>query len=182
MAEFSPMPYYHLMRKDGVILSYNGTISQSILTDLGLSLRNQQGATTGGVVGKLLFSTFIELAQNVLLHSEERTYSVTDARELGNGIVIVKETPHAFVVISGNVAKKEIAAQLEGRVNHINSLNEEQLREFYREERKKPAKDQNSGNVGLIDLARKSGNPLRVTVEKLDQEYVFLSIYVTLSK
>lgn len=182
LSEIDPLMYYTQMRKDGIILSFNGAISQNILTDIALGLREKVAADTS--TGKVLFATFIELAQNILIHSADRTILPSaEEKGLGNGILLVKETADDFHVISGNTANTTVALEIKEKCDYINSLDEEGLKSYYKEQRKAPLEEgKGGGNIGFIDIARKTGNPILVKLRTIDENNSFLSVYVTVAK
>ncbi len=67
------MAFHEASRRNGIILSFGGDLSENVLFSLGevLKLRMQQGATDAGV-SKRVFSIFVEQAQNVIRYSADK--------------------------------------------------------------------------------------------------------------
>ena len=176
------MNYYDQMHNDGVILSYKGAISQDILTEIGLSLRKKKREETG-VSGRLLFSAFIELSQNVLIHSEEREFSAVEQKELGVGVVLVREQKDCYHLVSINKSKNEVARVIKERVDFINSLTPTELKLHYRRELRNPERsEKGGGNVGFIDMAKKTGNPVDILIKQIGDGLSYLTVTITVTR
>jgi len=178
---FNTLAYYAKMREEGVVMAYNGPISQSILLDLGSNLKNKFGQDST-IFTRRIFSIFIELAQNILHHSEERLFSMSENKEIGMGMLLVRKVGNYYVLSSANLAKQEAAERIKNKCDYINSLNKDELKQFYKEQRQKPHEEGKSGgNIGLLDMARKSGNPLGVDLKVVDNGFAFMVLKVTLA-
>jgi hypothetical protein len=181
MEHFDTFDYYKKMREDHVILAFNGIVSQEILTDIGASLKNKTSDNVN--VSRKMFAIFIELAQNIHHHSAEKVFSETEFRAVGAGIIIVREDTGHYVLTSGNAATIASAAAIKERCDFINSLEKEDLKTYYKEQRKKPQRTNSPGaNIGFIDMVRKSGNPIEVAVRPMDDRISFVTISVSIDK
>ncbi|TAF65845.1 MAG: hypothetical protein EAZ55_07640 [Cytophagales bacterium] len=175
-----PIFYYERMRQDGIIMAYNGAVSQGILVDLGVTLQSKS-QDSSETIRRRLFSIFIELAQNILLHSQERYFSSVENKDIGMGIILVKRDENSFTIISGNRAERQAADKIKQKCEYLNTLGREELKAFYKQERQKPHdQGKSGGNIGLIDMMRKSESPIVVEIkETKDKELVFMCLHVT---
>ncbi len=163
-------------------MAYNGAFSQGILIDLGMAL---EGKTDNPslLFSKRLFSIFIEMTQNILIHSAERTFSKRDGKEIGHGIVLVRNilSPVGVEIISGNKIKREDGERVQERCLKIAGMNSDELKEFYKSQRAKPHEQKKSGgNIGLIDIARRSGNAPEISLTPVDKQHYFMTLGVKL--
>jgi len=171
--------YYSDIERDGILLIYRGTISQDMLADIGTNLKMK--LQNENFLGKKVFAIFIELAQNVYHHSAEKDFSLASNREAGAGILIVQEKQDAWFLCSGNLIEKNDSENLKEKCHYINSLDENGLREFYKYQRRQP-KGGTGGNIGLIDMVRKSGNPMDFDLEDVDSKNSFFSLQIKINK
>lgn len=171
--------HYLTARKERIVLSFMGVVTQEIIVDYGKILREQEGLTENS--RHVLFATFIELAQNILRYSAER--SSPAGRDRGIGLVIVSESPDAFVVTSGNMIKKDQSAALAAQLDGLARLDRAALKELHRERRRAgaPADSQGAG-LGLIELARRASTPLEHSLLPQPNDMVFFSISVSVAK
>jgi hypothetical protein len=84
---------------------------------------------------------------------------------------------HGYIVYSGNVIKKENVEELRTRILEINTMTEEELKEFYKYLIKNENLSGKSGfGLGLIHIARKTGNALDFDFEQIDTDHYFFSL------
>ncbi len=178
--EFSVYKFKNALRSHDISMCFQGMFSQDVLSLLGLSLRN---APDSQRVSKRLFALVVEMTQNIHHYSAQKMYSKKDNRQVGVGIIAISETSEFYQVSSGNYAYKNDAKILMGRSRYINSLDEESLKNYYAEMRRQPQRpDKPGANLGLIDMRRKSGQPIEVLIEEVDQNISFYTLTVRIKK
>ncbi len=163
-----------------ISMAFQGILSQDILTLLGQSLRN---IPNNQVLAKRLFGLAVEMTQNIHHYSAQKVYSDKDEREIGMGIVCIGQDDETHFITSGNyIFEKDVKVVLQ-RSAYINSLSEEELKEYYREQRRAPQrKDKPGANLGFIEMRRKSGNPVEVEIIELGEGMSFFVLSVKINK
>jgi hypothetical protein len=162
------------------ILVFKGIVRQRLIENLTENLEKDLCIEDEVVRGKLV-AIFIEIAQNVRLHSFEK--EELEFERNGRGFLAVMEDDYAFCISSCNVVEEKSAMLLEARVNYINSLNHDDLREYFRRERRKPKRANSVGsNIGLIDMARRSENPLKISFKPIDETKRLFALRVFVNK
>ena len=69
------------------------------------------------------------------------------------------------------------------RIDKVNSLTREELRRFYREILdNEQISDKGGADLGMIDMARKSGEKLSYNFEKIDNDLSFFDLLVKVAK
>jgi len=180
--DFNVYGFYQQMQQNKVILSFNGVVSQDLLSRLAASLK-YKSLKDNTTIGRKIFAIFIELAQNVHLHSAEKAFSIKENRPIGIGFVLVSETPDAYIVSSSNLIVNEKRAHVIDRCNYINGLDPAGLKRFYKEQRRAPQRTESPGaNIGLIDMVRKSNNPLDAQMFDYDSERSVFTLSVKINK
>ncbi len=180
--DFKVYSFYKQMQVNSVILSFKGAVSQDLLSRLAGSLK-KKSLKDDPNIGRRIFSIFIELSQNVHLHSAEKSYSLAEDRPIGVGFLLVSEAEDCYWVSSSNLVKKEKVEHINNRCVHINSLDEESLKAFYKEQRRAPQRTDSPGaNIGLIEMVRKSNNPLDVQFFDMDNDTSIITLTVKLNK
>lgn len=170
--------YFNDMNKQEIILTFKGTISQEILADVGVSLRSKISSQH---VSKKTFAIFVELAQNIYHHSAQKEFSATKGRNAGVGVILIQNQPEHLVISSGNLIESYKIEGLVQRCEFINQLGNEDLKDYYVKQRKRPTGGVGA-NIGLIDMARRSGNPLEYQVIEIDEENSFFALSIKISK
>lgn len=177
---FSVMSLKNALRDHRIHMVFQGMFSQDILTLIGLSLRKKPNSE---ILSRRLFALVIEMSQNIFHYSTRKIYSDKDKRYVGTGIIGLGENDEYNLLVSGNYMQTPKTQALIDRSNYINQLDAAGLKEFYREQRKKPRHDGMPGaNLGLIDMRRKSGNPVGVHILKIDEKDSFFVLTLKIRK
>jgi hypothetical protein len=180
--DFNVYDFYKEMHFNKVILSFKGIVSQDLLSRLAASMKNKSLKNDPNI-GRKIFAIFIELSQNVHLHSSEKSYSIHEGKPVGIGFLLVSEADDHYLVSSSNMIPNAKTEHVLKRCDYINSLDEEGLKAFYKEQRRQPQRTESPGaNIGLIDMVRKSGNPIQAHIYQYNDEQSVLTISVKLTK
>lgn len=177
-AEFSLFDYYSLTKRDDVLISYKGPVSDLILAEISRDIRDKFSESPKA--SKKLFAIFVELAQNILYYSSEKV-------QFGNkndsiGTILITRSKKYLTFSCGNLVENKYIEDLVEGCKKINSLNRDELREYKRETRSAPQKERSKGaGIGLIQVALTSGNPLGVEARHVDDKYSFFSLSVKIT-
>lgn len=178
--KFSMHQFYTDIRKNNISLTFQGIMSQDVLSLIGMSLKRRPD---NEVIAKRLFGIVVELAQNIYHYSASKAYSEKDQREIGVGIVTIGEDQDYYIVNSGNLVETVNTAPIIERCDYINGLDDAGLKLFHKEQRRMPQRpDKPGANIGLIELKRRSGNPLEYDVREVDDENSFLTLSIKIDK
>lgn len=172
------MNFFDASRRQGVILSFGGDISENVLFSLGevLKLRMNQGETDAAVA-KRVFAIFVEQAQNVIRYSADKVTKPAGPGLISNGVIVVGMEASRFYVLCGNELPDDEVPALRARLDHIASLNSDELKAFYREKLRQPP-DEGSlgGSIGLIEIARRSSAPVEYGFQPLGTRRSFFCL------
>jgi Family of unknown function (DUF6272) len=173
--------YYQKMQSSSIIMSYKGAASNDVLTSiLAIAQTNLAEIENKSAIKKRVLTILVEILQNIYHHFEE--IEADDLHEDDSIIFILSRIDDSYVIITGNyVAKGDIAA-LKNRIDEVNSMNAEQLKEKYREKLNTGTVSAKGGaGLGIIDIARKSGSKLEYSFDEYSPKYSFFSLTVKIS-
>lgn len=180
LERFSVKSFKEQLAGHRISLAFHGMFSQDVLSLIGLSLKNTPDSQ---VLSKRLFGIVIEMAQNIHHYSAEKVYSAKDQREIGIGVIAIAENDEYYIISSGNYASVKDVPNIKERCDYINKLSPDELREYYREQRKAPPRPGKPGaNLGFIDMVRKSENPIEVNFKEYNDEMSFFILTVRINK
>ena len=175
------------IREHNIILSFEGTMSQGVLTALIDALREKVIANTVDLPNtiqytiKKICAILVELAQNIQTHSLEQ--AVQGNTSSGLGIIVVREDKTSFTLTSGNNMLKANADKLAAYCGKLNGLDEARLKVLYKEAlRKERVNHSSDGGIGLIEMKRKSAQGFAYDIQAIDDKVVFFSLSVNLDK
>jgi len=164
--------------QQGSVLTYCGAVSESMLAALGETLKQKMSAThTDMGLAKRVFSIFIELVQNIIRYSDARDEAdPPGAAPVGGFIMVGIEKGHYFVVCGNSVQNNKVD-RLRARLEHLATLDREQIRQYYREKLREPPDEGSLGaTIGLIEIARRSSLPIEYDFSPNDAETSFFCL------
>jgi hypothetical protein len=166
------------MEDNQVIIAYEGEfnshITQSVLT---LAEKNLDQKMEKGQTKRRAFNIAVECLQNISSHSDRND-------EYPNSIFIIGQEGNEFYVSSGNTIKSSKVEMLQRKLEQINNLDSEGLKQLHMQAIKESLKKQESSNagLGLISIARKSGKKLDFQFVPVDENNSFFSFQATFLK
>jgi len=179
--DFSLIDYQNKMTGHKILLYYKGPFDETILNKIGTYLRHKFPASPKAS-GKL-FSIFIELAQNISYYSSETDIFDDSDKRHGIGTIAIIDAGDKFKLISGNLIINEAVEDIASKIEKINQLDQEGLRQLKKEVRSSPRREgHKGGNIGLIQIAIKSENPLDVESKPYDDEHSFITLTTYINK
>jgi Family of unknown function (DUF6272) len=173
--------YYKQMQSNSVIMSYKGAASNDLLTSL-LAIAQTKLAETENksAIKKRVFSILVEILQNIYHHFEE--VDSDNLREDDAITFLLVKTDTAYTIVTGNYVPINDVALLKRRIDEVNVLTSEQLKEKYRQQLNIGVVSPKGGaGLGIIDIARKAGNKLEYEFKDYSTNYSFFSLTVKIS-
>jgi hypothetical protein len=153
------------------LLSYKGEINDDIMLPLlAMTEKKLEISGTKGKTKNKVFNVIVECLQNVTRHSSDNEYAKA-------AMFMVGECEEGYVIYSGNAIRAEKVHDLKAKLLKINTMPKEELKEFYKLWMKSQEFSNKGGaGLGLIAMARKTGNPLDFDFEPIDDQYYFFSL------
>lgn len=170
------------MQKDNLSYVYRGLFTQTI-TDSIISLAEANLETDGesSKVKKRVFSIMVECLQNITRHQTVE-HDEPEAVEVP-GIFIIQKTDDGYFITSGNIIAASAIPKLRGQLEKINSLEKDDLKEYYKQILEDGSiSDKGGAGLGLVEMARKSGNKLTFDFEKLNQDASYFYLHTAIPK
>ena len=173
--------FNNLLKLDNLHLIYKGIVSQNILVSIAHSIRNSSNQSY--LTSKRLFAIIVELAHNIHHYSLQKEFCVKDNKYIGSGIMAVSDAADHYLIHSGNYTTKQNAIWLFNECKCINELKESDLKNYYVNRRRCGTfQDKEGGSIGLIDIKKRSNNPLESHIIEVNDDKYFFSLIVKVSK
>ncbi len=165
-----------IMAENNVYLLWLGHISPNIgkemlsFTETRLSeedIKSQQR--------KRVFSILVETLDNVLRYSPGREAE----EEFGMPVIMIRLDGGVYKLSTGNLILNSDVASLKGKLDIINNFDQNGLKELFRKSlSEQTIATDSTGNLGLIDIARKSIGKLDYKFESINGEYSYYILTV----
>jgi len=168
------------MDAKGVILSFRGAVTQEVIISLGDALKKQVELQSNNMSTNMrVFSAFIELVQNIDRYSGERREAPPQG-EVGYGIFVIGHKDGDYFLRCGNVIEVSHRQELDDLLKRLEGMDSQELKTFYKEQRRKPASEQSLGaGLGFIELARNAKSMAHFFTPQ-SEDTVFFSVHVTI--
>ncbi len=170
---------HKMMCNKNLNLVYEGEFTQEITKSvLSMAEKNLDYMGEELSIKRKVFNVMVECLQNICKHSD--SVEVTEDK---GAIFMIGLENDSYVLTSGNFIYNEYVPALEQRLNQINSLDKEGLKDLYKELIKTGSiSDKGGAGLGFVDIARKSGKKLEFDFEKVNDKYSFFSFRSTIDR
>ncbi len=180
--------FHEEMLRNDFTLVYEGEITHQITKAFtSLAENNMERMSEDTSIKKKVFHVMVECLQNLSKHSEENDLTKYGGGPAGNGIFIVgklgETTNQQYHVITGNPIENEKMPELLALLEKINELDKEVLKEFYKRQMREGTLSEKGGaGLGLIDIARKTGEKLEYHFVPVDENNSFFLLRTKISR
>lgn len=151
---------YDSMERKNIMLSFKGELTSDLLTSILQIIENKLdrfGETSK--VKKRMFNILVECLQNLHHHVEMPPDNADSSTP--SAIVMIAKNVTGYSVLTGNFVLTDNADVLKNRLEEINAMSKDEVKALYKSvlaDGKMSAKG--GGGLGMIDIARKSGEKL----------------------
>lgn len=173
--------FYDKMERNHILLSFKGDITSELLTSILQIMESKlDNLQEEPKVKKKVYNVLVECLQNLYHHMDEVDTTTTDRTR--SAIFMIGKLDSKYTIITGNYIRSENVQSLDNRLQEINALSQDQLKEYYK---KVLANGEMSakggGGLGMIDIARKTGEKLNYNFMPIDDKYSFFSLNIKIS-
>lgn len=169
---------YNEMIENGFSLVYFGEFSHDItkmftsMTEADMEKNSEERS-----VQRKVYHVMVETLQNMNKHSDEMKGS-----NIGNGLFIIGHKNDTYYVITSNKVAREHKDNLERALITVNNASEDELKSMYKKQIREGSISAKGGaGLGLIDIARKTGEALNYQFLPLDEESYFFILEVEIN-
>lgn len=175
--------YSHLLARE-IIIAYDGDVTHQIMkafTSL-IEEKLEHEKEDESIIRKL-YHILVECLQNINRHAEGIFEEVVQDEYPGRGALLVSRSARHYRVITANTILKKRISKLKSFLEKINSLSDEALVDLYKEKLTDGKLSSKGGaGLGLIDMRRKTANPLEFHFIEIDAETSFFLFNVKISR
>lgn len=169
-----------IVNERGVLISFAGPFSHGIIEEIGQAITKYlESETLTKAYLMDVFSVYIEQAQNVRNYATRMLSEGNRDYDFNNGIVTIGKKKEQHFVCSGNYIQTCDVPALTAKLDQLRDLDGAELKTMYKQQLRKERKPGEGGGLGLIDMSRKSAQPLVYEIRNLDDRYSFFSLCAT---
>lgn len=177
---------YKTMERENTMLSFKGVVTPDLLSSVLQIMESKLGALEKSLrTRKKVYNVLVECLQNLYHHNEDtNTNKDQDLDSLfsKSALLMIAKQDDYYEVKTGNYIDRDKAKNLEQKIIEINKLNKEELREMYKSVLNHgQLSNKGTAGLGLIDIARKSGNKLEYAFLPIDDKFSFFCLNVKIN-
>jgi hypothetical protein len=179
---FSIENYLSDQTNGDIILYYKGNVDSDVINHVLDTVEDKMvKVNEQSKLRKKIYNVLVESLQNLYHHVDRVPEDFEDQTSEKFGLLVVKKVDGGYKIITGNFVNAENIEKLEEKIKRINRSSHEEIKELYKfilNHQRISAKG--GGGLGLVDIARKTGNKLEYSFKKYNEKYSFfyLDIFV----
>jgi hypothetical protein len=178
---------YAEISEDDIYYAYEGTITteriNGILEDIESKFTDYKDLSDNSALRKKIYNIAVESLQNLYHHSNDAPDDQSGCAGKKFGMFIVSRKDDKVMITTGNYIASTKVPFLREKIEKINSLSVDELKEMYKFilnfQKLSP---KGGGGLGFIDMARKSGQKFGYRFFPYNDDYQFyrLDIFLTI--
>lgn len=173
---------YKTMEQDNILLSFKGVVTSDLLTSV---LQIMESKMTfleeSPKTKKKVFNVLVECIQNLYHHIDVNSDGLAhrEVIEAKSSLFLIAREKDYFQIRTGNYVDKESAKDLSDKLEKINCMDKDELKLYYQEVLKTGSvSEKGTAGLGMIDIARKSGNKLEYKLLDINDTTSFFCLSV----
>lgn len=172
--------YLKAQANNNVILYYKGNIDSDVINHVLDVVENKMvEVNEQGKLRKKVYNVLVESLQNLYHHVDKVPDDFEDQNSEKFGVLQVQKVDNGYKIITGNFVHSENIEKLEEKIKRINRSSHEEIKELYKfilNHQRISAKG--GGGLGLVDIARKTGNSLDYMFKVYNDQYSFFYLNI----
>jgi hypothetical protein len=172
---------YDKMERNNILLSFKGEITSDLLTSILRIMENKMdNMQEEPRIKKKVYNVLVECLQNLYHHLDEVPELESD--KVRSAIFTIGKLDNKYSIITGNYILNENISGLRNRLDEVNALNKEELKEYYKKVLNNGEMSlKGGGGLGMIDIARKTGEKLEYNFLEIDNKVSFFTLNIKVS-
>lgn len=175
---------YQMMERDHIILSFKGHITKELMASVYQIMESRlEAINEDPKIKKKVYNILVETLQNIYHHMDELQHAESSDVALSRDamFMIVRGEDGTYKIHTGNYVLNSKYELLQTRIDQINAMSPEELRMHYIDTLNTTEMSGKGGaGLGIIDIARKSGNKLGYSFNPVSDKFVFFSLVVSI--
>ena len=176
--------FYNQMERNKIMLSFKGDITSELLTSILQIMESKlDNIQEEPKIKKKVYNVLVECLQN-LYHNLDVSPDGDEAETkiAKSAIFMIGKYDNEYNIITGNYILTENVETLKAKLDKVNGMDKEQLKEYYKQILSEGEfSSKGGGGLGMIDIARKSGQKLNYSFKLIDTTYSFFSLNIKIS-
>jgi hypothetical protein len=176
--------YFSDLSAGSTILYYKGNVDSDVINHVLDTVEDKMvEINEQSKLRKKVYNVLVESLQNLYHHVDRVPDDFEDQTSERFGLLVVKKVSDGYRIITGNFVHVENIEKLEEKIKRINRSSHEEIKELYKfilNHQRISAKG--GGGLGLVDIARKTGNKLEYAFKAYNSHYSFFYLDILVNE
>jgi len=174
---------YDKMERNNILLSFKGEITSDLLTSILQIMENKmENMQEEPKMKKKVYNVLVECLQNLYHHLDDMGEGQSNDK-IRSAIFMIGKLDNKYSIFTGNYILNENIHGLKTRLDEVNSLNKEELKEYYKKVLNNGEMSlKGGGGLGMIDIARKTGEKLGYNFLEIDNKVSFFTLNIKVTQ
>jgi len=172
--------YVMEQENNNTILFYKGNVDSGVINHVLDTVEDKMvEVNEQSKLRKKVYNVLVESLQNLYHHVDKVPEDFEDQSSEKFGMLVVQKVDSGYKIITGNFVHAENIEKLEEKIKRINRSSQEEIKELYKfilNHQRISAKG--GGGLGLVDIARKTGNKLEYAFKEYNDKYSFFYLNI----
>lgn len=178
--------YKSIQNEGEVIVAYKGSISGNVISQTLQDVEYvfEKKINEKPKLAKKTYNVLVEVLQNLYHHIEMPPKFIDNSENVNKFaiFVFIKLNDFAYKLTTGNFIRNERKQFLKDRIDQINFLTADELKDLYKKVLNNDEfSSKGGGGLGMIDIAKKTGNKLGYRFEEYDKDFQFFILEIVLT-
>ena len=182
----SSFDLYNKVYNENVLLMYKGAVTFDLVTSIIETLDRKIGnIETDKRVQKLFYSAAVECVHNLYHHMDEvkGIFEEISEHDAKSGLITVIAKEKYYNILTGNFIPTSNTYDLKNKIDEINTTDKDGLRSLYKETLSNGEfSEKGTAGLGLIQLARKTGEKLNYKFDKVNSSYSYFTFQIKINR
>jgi hypothetical protein len=176
--------YFKGQANNNVILFYKGNVDSDVINHVLDTVEDKMvEVNEQSKLRKKVYNVLVESLQNLYHHVDKVPEDYEDQTSEKFGMLVVQKVDKGYKILTGNFVNSENVEKLEEKIKRINRSSHEEIKELYKfilNHQRISAKG--GGGLGLVDIARKTGNKLEYAFKEYNDKYSFFYLNILVNE
>jgi hypothetical protein len=181
---FNVENYFSERPEGSIMLFYKGNVDSDVINNILDTIEYKMAEVNEqSRLRKKVYNVLVESLQNLYHHVDKVPDDFEDQTAERYGVLAVKKVDGGYKIVTGNFVHFDNIQKLEEKIKRINRSSHEEIKELYKfilNHQRISAKG--GGGLGLVDIARKTGNKLEYSFRKYNEKYSFFYLDILVNE
>jgi hypothetical protein len=175
---FDTFDFYEKMENGRILLSFKGEVTSDLLSSMLKVMESKlESISEEPKTKKKVYNVLVECLQNLYHHKDLPSNEIADKNS--TIFLIGLNNNGSYKIITGNYISDEGVKALKTKIDMINGLSKVELKQLYIDTlTNENFSEKGGGGLGIIDIARKSGNKIEYQFVRVENGHQFFSMIV----